>query len=577
MKKTRRSIYEGKNVKSIRDLLDTTVNNFPNKIAYRYRLNPKDKDTIDITYSEFRDDITNLGTALMNLNLEGKKIALISPNRYEWCVSYMAISIGNMTIIPLDKSLPSNELKGLIIRSNADCVIFDKKYIDTFLELKEENSSNLSYFICMDYEEDTTDILSYSKLMKEGKILHDNGDRRHDNAVVDTSKMSIMLFTSGTTSLAKAVMLTQDNLCSNVNAISQVIKLTYEDNMLSFLPLHHTFESTTTLLYGTSCGVTIGFCDGLKYIVKNLSDYKVSAMVSVPVMLDLMYKKQKKGIDDSGKSKLINSLINFSNKLLKIGIDIRRIVFKSVLETLGGNIRLIVCGGAAMDKVTGEGLSNFGIEILQGYGLTETSPVIAAENDKYRRSGSIGLPFPNLDVKIDNPDENGIGEIIVKGPNVMLGYYENSNATEEVLKDGWFYTGDLGYQDDDGYLYVTGRKKNVIVLKNGKNIFPEELEILINRLPFVTENIVYGKPDKDNDLTLCVKIVYNKDALLYQYGEKSTDEYHKLVWEEIKKINKTMPAYKYIRELIITDEPLIKTTTQKVKRHEEIKKILSNN
>ena len=264
-----------------------------------------------------------------------------------------------------------------------------------------------------------------------------------------------------------------------------------------------------------------------------------------------------------------------SNSLLKIGIDLRRVFFKSILEKLGGKLRVIVYGAAPMDPNTIRGLTNIGINMLQGYGLTETSPVIAAENDKYKRPGSIGFPLPTVEIKIESPDENGIGEILAKGPNIMLGYYKNDEETNKVLKDGWFNTGDLGYFDNDGYLFISGRKKNVIVLKNGKNIFPEELEILVSALPFVAENIVYGKPEPNGDLKLCVKIVYKPEVMKEMFKDTPKDKYHDVIWKEIKNINKTMPTYKHIRELIVTDEELIKTTTQKVKRQEEIKRILN--
>ena len=249
---------------------------------------------------------------------------------------------------------------------------------------------------------------------------------------------------------------------------------------------------------------------------------------------------------------------------------------KPVLDSFAPNLRILIAGGAPMNKDAIKGFLNLGINLLQGYGLTETSPVLAGENDKYKRLGSVGFPLPGIDIAIDNPNKEGIGEIKSKAPTVMLGYYGNEEATNEVLKDGWFYTGDLGYIDKDGYLFVTGRKKDVIVLKNGKNIYPEELEILINKLPYVEESMVFGKPDKkDDDLTLCAKIVYNKDEMKQKYPTKKKENYHDIIWQDIRNnVNKSMPAYKYIREIIVTDEPLIKTTTQKIKRHEEIKKIL---
>lgn len=396
----------------------------------------------------------------------------------------------------------------------------------------------------------------------------------YQEIMIDHDAMSIMLFTSGTTSLAKIVMLSQNNICSNIYSIGCIAKVTKEDTFLSFLPLHHTFECTTTFLYGLSCGITVAFCDGLRYIVQNLKEYQVTGLVCVPLMLEAMYKKIQKGIAKKHMTTLFNLLSLFCNFLLQFRIDIRRKVFHSVINELGGHLRVIVYGAAPMDRSTIVGLSNIGINLLNGYGLTETSPVLSAENDHYKKPGSVAFALPNVEIKIDNQNEHGVGEIIARGPSIMLGYYQNEEANQEALKDGWFHTGDLGYYDKDGYLFVTGRKKNVIVLKNGKNIYPEEIELLIARLPFVSENLVYGKPTEDNDLDIAVKIVYNKEYMSECYAQHLESDYQNIIWNEIKQINQTLPTYKRIKHLTITQEPMIKTTTQKVKRNEELKKIL---
>lgn len=388
-----------------------------------------------------------------------------------------------------------------------------------------------------------------------------------------------MLFTSGTTSISKAVCLSQGNICADIYALSQMAKVTENDTFLSFLPLHHTFESSCTFLYGSYCGITIAFCDGLKYIQKNLTEYEVTGFVSVPLMLEIMYKKVQKNIAAQKKTCLMNFMTFICNFLLKFGIDIRRKVFKKVLQGIGGNLRILIAGGAPMNTEAIKGFLNLGINLLQGYGLTETSPVLAGENDKYKRAGSVGFPLPGINVKIDNPGKDGIGEIIANGPTVMIGYYENEEATKEAIVDGWFHTGDLGYIDKDGFLFVTGRKKDVIVLKNGKNIYPEELEILINELPYVSESMVFGKEynnksTRNDDLNLCAKIVYTPEIMKQLFPSIPKNEYKDIIWNDIKeKINKSMPAYKYIREIIVTDIPLIKTTTHKIKRFEEMKNI----
>ena len=324
-----------------------------------------------------------------------------------------------------------------------------------------------------------------------------------------------------------------------------------------------------------ACGVATAFPDGLRYVAQNLKEYKVSVFVGVPLLVEAIYKKVEQGIEKQGKTKLVNFARKVSNLLLKFHIDIRRKLFKDILNELGGHMRFVISGGAPLDKRVAKGFNEMGIKLVQGYGLTETSPVIAAENDRKIKYGSIGYPMDNVEVEFENKDENGIGELKVKGPNVMLGYYENPEATKEVLKNGWFYTGDLGYMDKEGFLFITGRKKDMIVLKNGKKVFPEEIETLINRLEEVEECMVFGMPNKKdkNDIILSVKIVYNKDYIKEKYPNIKKEELEKIIWNKIKEINKTFPPYKYIKNMILTDKELIKTTTKKIKRNEEMRQM----
>lgn len=587
MSKYRRKLYNSAKINDFRELVNRYSNLYSDKIAFEYKETPSSTEHIKITYNQFAKDIKSLSTSLIDLGLSKKRVAIIAPNRYEWCVSYLAITTGNMVVVPLDKSLPDNEIESLIIRSKVEAVIFDKHYTDVFNKIFKENKSNLKYYINMDSilddksnnnckDNNYTNIYYYSDLINNGSSLLDSGDKRYENVKINNKDMSIMLFTSGTTSISKAVALSQSNICEDIYALAQMTDIRKEDTFLSFLPLHHTFESTCTFLYGTFSGITVAFCDGIKYVQKNLAEFKVTGFVCVPLMLEIMYKKIKKGIEEKGKTKLVKKMSKVCNSLLKVGIDIRRKVFKEILDNLGGKIRILIAGGAAMSKDAIQGFLDLGINLLQGYGLTETSPVVAGENDKFKRCGSVGFPLPGIDVKISNPNSEGIGEIAVKSPTVMLEYVDNPEATKEVLKDGWFYTGDLGYFDKDGFLFITGRKKDVIVLKNGKNIFPEELEILINKLPYVSESMVFGRPCDNGDYKICAKIVYEK-KYFEEINNKVSDpeDIKNIIWEDVKNnVNHKMPAYKYIREIIITETPLIKTTTQKVKRHEELKLIL---
>jgi len=569
----RKPIHKYTEFKDLKDMLKKSGEKFGDRPAYIYKTDEPGKFK-EITHKEFRDDINNFGTALINLGLKGKRIAVISENRYEWGVAYLATATGVGIIVPLDKALPDNEIESLMIRSEIEAIVYSSKYDKIMNEIKDKKNTNVKFFISMDLDKKENDIYSQKELMEKGKELIESGNTEFLDAEIDNETMGIMLFTSGTTAMSKAVMLSHKNICSNLMDITSVIKLTDKDRLLSFLPLHHTFECTVGFLYPISVGASIAFCEGIRHIADNVKEFQITAMISVPILYETIYKRIIKGIEKKGKLDDVKKGIKISKFFLKFGIDIRRKVFKEIHENLGGKARLFVAGGAALDPEAEEGFNNFGIKMLQGYGLTESSPVIAAEDDKYQKLGSIGKAFPSLEVKIDEPDEEGIGELLAKGPSIMLGYYNNEEATKETLEDGWLHTGDLAKIDDEGYIFISGRKKFVIVLKNGKNIYPEELETLVNKIEGVKESFVYGKPEDDGDYKICCKIVYDKDLVKSHYKVSDEQEIKEALWQEVKKVNKTMPAYKYIRKIIVTEKELIKTTTQKIKRFEEIKTVV---
>lgn len=570
----KRKFYDVEHINNMRELLNNTVDKYPQNIAYKFKkYRGKNKfEYVNKTYSEFKYDVEGLSTKLLNMGLEGKKIAVIGNNRYEWCTTYLAVTTGNMIIVPLDKALPENELESLLHRSEAEVVFCDGKYVEKIKKVKEQEESRLKYIVSFD-ETEENEILIYNEILEQGKKERLSGNTKYDEIKIDEEKMSILLFTSGTTSTSKGVMLSQKNICSNIEDIASVVKMYPTDTLLSFLPIHHTFECTITFLYGIYYGVTVAFCDGIKYIQKNMNEYKVTVFVAVPLVLENIYRKVWKGIDEKGKTKVMKTMVAITRGLAKIKIDLRKKVFKPVIDQFGGKLRVVFYGAAPMDKKTILGFNDFGVELIQGYGLTETSPVVTAETDREKRPGSIGLPLPNVEVKIDNPDEEGNGEILVKGPNVMLGYYKNEKETKKALKNGWFYTGDYGHIDKDGFVFMSGRKKDVIVLKNGKNIYPQELEFLINKLPYVEESMVFSRDRNSMDTMLCAKIVYNKDSAKDLFETEDVSKLKEFIWKDIKEINKKLPDVKHIKDIIITEEPLIKTTTQKVKRYEEIKKI----
>ena len=567
-------LYDATEFENIRDILNNAIAKYPSNIAFTIK-NKENKEVKyrDITYKEFGDEINYLGTAFLRLGFKGKNVAVISKNRYEWALTYYAVLDGVGRIIPLDKGLPEQEIELSLIRSKADVIVFEESYTDIILNIMKHNKTQLKEYICMDNVEENR-FKKMTELLLLGKQEILNGNNEYLNAEIDNNAISIVLFTSGTTSLAKAVMLSHKNIASNIYALTSAEKIYDTDVNIAFLPFHHTFGSTG-LTFFLSCGAKNVFCDGLRHIAQNLKEYKVSVFVCVPLILEAMHKKIMQEIEKQGKTKKVKFAMKISNFLLKFGIDIRRKIFKDVLNNLGGNLRFVVSGAAAIDKNVAKDFNAFGILTVQGYGLTETSPVLCAENAKSIRYGSVGFPVCNVEVKIDNPNEKGIGEVIAKGPNVMAGYYENEEATNETLIDGWFHSGDLGYIDKDGYVFITGRKKNVIVLKNGKNVYPEELEVLINNLTYVEESMVFGMP-KDDDLVLSAKIVYNKDYIKDTYPNITKEELEKIIWEDIKAINKTLTNYKHIKNIIITDEPMIKTTTAKIKRFQEIEAITKN-
>ena len=572
--KVAKKLYKYDDFKNLKEMLSNSKEKYGDNAAFKFKTEIPGKLRTE-TYAEFADKVDALGTALISVGLEGKRIAVIGDNRYEWALSYLAVVCGAGIIVPLDKSLPENELISLVERSEVEAIFYSDKYNSIMDKIREEKIGKVSFFISMDADKTEKGVYSQSELVELGKGLIKNGAKSYIDKKINNDEMSIMLFTSGTTSAAKAVMLSHTNIVTNIHDVTSVFDVGPEDTMLSFLPLHHTFECTVGFLYPLSVGASIAYCEGLRHIADNIKEYQISAMISVPLLFESIYKQIMRKIDKQGKTKQVKFGVIVSNVLRTVGIDKRKLVFKDIHEALGGKLRLCVTGAAALNPEVEKGFNDFGIEVYQGYGLTETSPVVAAEHKTCSKPGSIGQLFPSFEGRIDEPNEQGIGELVVKGPSVMLGYYGNKEATDEVIQNGWFHTGDLAYFDKDDYIFITGRKKDVIVLKNGKNIYPEEVEALINELEGIKESFVFGKADKgdDADLKLAAKIVYDKDIMKKKFGLEKEEEIKDKIWKDIKEINKTMPTYKYIKEIHITEKELIRTTTLKIKRFEEIKTI----
>lgn len=558
-------------IKDLKDMLKKTGQIYGDRPAFKIR--KEDGKYTIYTHKEVREMIDNLGTALIDMGLKGKRIAIIGENRYEWEIAYLAITCGTGIVVPLDKSLPDNELKRLIERSEVEAIFYSQKYEERLKNIILHNTGKLKHLISMDLNKHKNGVYSEKELIEKGSELIKKGNRKFLDAKIDPEAMNIMLFTSGTTSESKVVALCHRNLCSNLMDFASVLDIDSSDRMLSFLPIHHVFECTVGFLFSLYRGCQTSFCDGIRHILDNLNEYQITFAALVPAIYENIYKNIMRKLEKQGKLEETKALMKkYRNHTMKE----KKEIFKEIHDIFGGNIKLFISGAAALDKETAQGLRDFGINICQGYGLTETSPVIGIETNTANKIGSIGKSLPHVQVKLEDINSEGIGELVVKGPNVMLGYFENEEATKKVLVDGWFHTGDLATIDEEGYIFIQGRKKSVIVLKNGKNIFPEEMESLVNKIEGVNESFIFGKSNKQDkdDIRIHVKIVYDEETVKTAYKVKTQEEIYNVLNKKIKEINRTMPPYKAIRGIILSQTPLIKTTTSKIKRQEEIKTVV---
>ena len=566
--KLEKKFYE---FRDLRELLRTSAEKYPDKVAFVTKI--KDKGTkevnyINTTYANMFETMEYLGTALIEKGYQDKRIAVIGENSYHWCLSYFTAGCGVGVVVPLDKGLQKEELESCLNRSNAEVIFYDKKQAKVIEQIYKDQTTNLSLLIAMDFASQEGE--NMMNLIDMGQKLVENGDRRYLDAEIDPDALGFLLFTSGTTQQSKAVMLSHRNFMS-CNYGMNCEELFFPDDVnMMILPLHHCYGMSGLLTF-LSQGMKNCFSDGLKYITMNMKEYGVSVIMSVPLLLESMYKKINKAIESQGMESKIQFALKVCQTSEKVGINLRRRMFKPINDQLGGRMRFIINGAAALDPVVSKGLNDFGILTVQGYGLTETSPTISSETYRYLKPGSTGKLMPNVEGRILEPNEEGIGELIVRGDNVMLGYYDNQEATDEVIKDGWLYTGDLAYFDEEGYLFICGRKKNVIVMKNGKNVFPEEIENLINVLPYVEESMVFTR-EKANDFVLWAKVVYDKNYLTE--NDMTFEQLQALFDQDMTEINAGMPAYKMVKKYYLSDKPTIKTTTAKTKRADEMKEIL---
>lgn len=568
------ALYQHETYADFREMLNNSAERYKDRNAFiiKHKKSRKEFTYEYITFADFRNQVNWFGSGLMQRGLLGHRIAIIGKNRYEWLLSYFTACCGLGICVPLDKGLPYEELESSLARSYSDVLIFDKEHKKDIERVAAEGNTKVKTFICMDELEGYPSI---KEIMAEGKQAMEAGFEDYPNLPIDNQAVTFLQFTSGTTSMAKAVMLSHRNIMSNVEMAQKVIEVHPDDVSMAFLPYHHTFGALGQFVL-LSRGAVTTYCDGLRYLQDNLVEYKVSIFFCVPLLIESIYKKVMASVKKQGKEKSVAFGMKLTKFLMKFGIDIRRKVFKEVLDQLGGNIRLVISGAAAIDPIAMDGFQSFGITALQGFGMTEASPVLAVESVKDHKLGSIGRSMPGVEAAIWDKNEEGIGELVARGENVMLGYYENEEETAKVLEDGWLHTGDLAYEED-GFIFICGRKKNVIVLKNGKNVYPEELEVLINNLPYVEESMVFGESrhhdGNDRDLAVCAKIVYKPDYMKHHHNTEDPAEIEAIIKKDIDAINDTLPSYKQMLRVITTDEEMVKTTTGKVKRFVETKKL----
>ena len=564
-------------ITDLKHMLNTSVELYGDNVAFRQRFE-KDKPFREITYKEALEAINGLGTALIAHGLKNKRIAVIGENCYQWATSYLAAVCGTGIVVPLDKELSSEELKQLVIEAEVSAVLFTKKYEKMFREMKASADTGIEVLVNLNAPSEKDGVLSWEELIAEGKKLIAGGDRSFIDAEIYADEMSVLLFTSGTTGIAKGVMLSHRNICEDLMSAPTILNVNTWDIFFSVLPVHHTYECTCGFLMPLYKGASIAYCEGLKYIVKNLAEVQPTMLLAVPLIFENLYNNIMKNVRKQGKEKLVRKVLSVNKVTKKVGIDLNKLLLKDILKVFGGRMRVLISGGAAIDPAILEFFNDLGFISVQGYGLTECAPMAALNPDgrKTMRNSSVGHLLPGMEVKIEDKNEEGIGEICLKGANIMMGYYNMPEETAKVIQDGWFHTGDLGYVDEDDFIYITGRKKNVIITANGKNVFPEELEYYLGRSAFVSESMVWAQEDSSGQDTVIVATIKpDMEEVEGAIGKEASEDpaqVEKLLWAEVDKINESLPLFKKIKKITVRREEFEKTTGKKIKRFVESNK-----
>ena len=564
-------IYKTTFIDDMRSLVEESAQNFPDSIAISYKDKPSDKEVKKVTFTQWRDDVRHLGTSLIANGLREENIAIVGENTYGWCCSFFAVmGIGSVTV-PVDKELPIEDIDGIITTTSCKAVIYGKTAEEKIKELLK-NGALKSVELLVSIEPKTSidetllgekKLTSVAALEEKGAELYKGGNNSYYDYKIDVNKLASIVFTSGTTGKGKGVMLSQANICLDMTLGMYNFDITRKT--LHVLPPHHTFGSTVNYVGHLSQGCEVYISSGLKHVSDEIREQQPTHLILVPAFLEVMNRKIWTTARKTGKEGLLKAMMKVSDALRKVGIDLRKKLFSSVLSAFGGKLELVICGGAKLDEEIIKTFDSLGITILNGYGITECAPLISANRNKYRKPGSVGTPILACRVKIDNPDENGEGEICVKGPNVMLGYYNNPEATAEVFdKDGFFHTGDYGRLDEEGWIYITGRKKNLIILSNGKNVYPEEIEADLQKVEGVSEVVVYaGESKVQKDKITIVAEIYPDADLLADKGVTNAQEYFE---NEVKLLNAKMPSYKAVKRVKLRDVEFQKNTSRKITR-----------
>lgn len=563
-------------IANLKHMLETSVELFPDNVAFWQKFKKGDPYTA-ITFRETLEDVNALGTALISRGLKDKKIGVIGENSYFWAISYLAVTCGVGIVVPLDKELSAGELEQLVEQSGVSCVIMSSKYKMTFRSMLERRIGNLEFLVDTGAESSLDRVYALREMIAEGKNLISLGDRAYLDAEIDPEALGVLLFTSGTTGVSKGVMLSQKNLCSEIMLAPLLIKYTQDDIFFSVLPLHHTYECTCGFLVSIYRGSSIGYCEGLKYIQKNLQELRPTIFCGVPLIFDNLHNAIMKNIRKQGKEALVTRIMKVGRFTERFGIGLPKALLGKIRDVFGGRMRLLVSGGAPIRPEIMRFFNDLGFIMIQGYGLTECAPLAAAipTEKKYYNFNSVGRLMDQLEVKVIDKNDEGVGEICIKGPNVMMGYYNNPEETEKSLIDGWFHTGDLGYVDRNKYIYITGRKKNVIITANGKNVYPEELENYLDENLFISESMVWAGDDGNgNEKTIIATIKPDMDEVRNYLGDEADDpeRVRELIQSEVDRINEPQPLFKKIGKIIIKTDDFEKTTAHKIKRYTESNK-----